>query len=73
MSGKLTLEPAIVAPDDFYEALIAAHRDLTEEQSQMLNARLILLLANQIGDTDVLRAAIAKAREGVAQDDQQKG
>ncbi len=73
MSGKLILEPAISAPDDFYEALIAAHRDLTEEQSRMLNARLILLLANQIGDTDILNAAIAKAREGVAQHDTRKG
>ena len=73
MSGKLNLEPAIAAPDDFYEALIAAHRDLTEEQSRMLNARLILLLANQIGDAVILHAAIVKAREGVAQHDTQKG
>ncbi len=73
MSGKLNLEPAIAAPDDFYEALIAAHSDLTEEQSRMLNARLILLLANQIGDTGILRAAIAKAREGAAQLDTQQG
>lgn len=51
--------------DDFYEMLIDAHRDLSDEQSAMLNARLILLLANQIGDLTVLRAALAQARDGV--------
>lgn len=51
--------------DDFYEALIDTHRDLTDEQSAMLNARLILLLANHIGDISVLREAMKIAREGV--------
>ena len=49
--------------DDFYQVLIDAHRDLSDEQSQMLNARLILLLANHIGELAVLREAIAAARE----------
>jgi hypothetical protein len=49
-------------PDDFYESLIAMHHDLSEEQSQMANARLILLLANHIGDMAVLRAAMSHAR-----------
>ncbi len=49
--------------DDFYQVLIDAHRDLGDEQSQMLNARLILLLANHIGELSVLREAIAAARE----------
>lgn len=49
-------------PDDFYESLIEMHQDLSEEQSQMANARLILLLSNHIGDMDVLRAAMAQAR-----------
>ncbi|HYF09672.1 MAG TPA: DUF2783 domain-containing protein [Acetobacteraceae bacterium] len=66
MTARLNLEPAIASPDDVYEALIAAHRDLSEEQSRLLNARLILILANQVGDAAVLKAAIAKAREGVA-------
>lgn len=57
----------IRAPDDFYQALIDAHRDLSEEQSQMLNARLILLLANHIGDLEVLREALAAARDGLQQ------
>lgn len=50
------------APDDFFEALIDAHRDLTREQSEALNARLVLLLANQIGTHAVLLQAIAAAR-----------
>lgn len=51
--------------DDFYEALIDTHRDLSDEQSEALNARLILLLANQIGDISVLRQALKLARLGV--------
>ena len=51
--------------DDFYELLIGVHRDLSDEQSELLNARLILLLANHIGDIDTLREALAIAREGV--------
>ena len=48
--------------DDFYEALIEAHHDLSPAQSHELNAKLVLLLANQIGALDVLRAALAAAR-----------
>ena len=51
--------------DDFYELLIGAHRDLSDEQSELLNARLILLLANHIGDIATLREALAVARKGV--------
>ena len=61
----LNLEPNLESPDDFYEALIESHRGLTQAQSAMLNAKLILLLANQIGDADVLREAMALARQGV--------
>jgi hypothetical protein len=58
----LNTEPNIAQPDDFYQALIDAHAGLTDAQSAALNARLILLLANQVGDFDTLRAAIAAAR-----------
>lgn len=51
--------------DDFYEALIETHRDLTDEQSAMVNARLVLLLANHIGDISVLREAMRIARDGL--------
>ncbi len=50
--------------DDFYESLIDAHRGLTDEQSATLNAKLILLLANHIGDIAVLREAMRLARSG---------
>ncbi len=49
--------------DDFYEALIAAHQNLPDEDSERLNARLILLLANHIGDLDVLNEALQVARD----------
>jgi hypothetical protein len=49
--------------DEFYENLIDAHQGLSDEQSEALNARLILLLANHIGDLTVLREALQKARE----------
>jgi hypothetical protein len=52
--------------DAFYDALIAAHQGLSDEQSELFNARLILLLANHVGDLAVLREAIALARAGVA-------
>ncbi len=51
--------------DDFYEMLIGAHRDLSDEQSELLNTRLILILANHIGDLATLRDALQVAREGV--------
>ncbi|MDH5558976.1 MAG: DUF2783 domain-containing protein [Alphaproteobacteria bacterium] len=60
---KLNTEPNIARPDDFYEALIELHRGLSEEQSRQLNARLILLLANHIGDMEVLGEAMAAAKE----------
>lgn len=58
----LNTEPAIAEPDEFYAALIELHRGLSPEQSEMVNARLILLLANHIGDLDVLKDALKKAR-----------
>ena len=61
--GSLKLEPNIARPDDFYEALIAIHRDLTPEQSAKVNARLVLLLANHVGDMEVLQQALEAARE----------
>ena len=52
--------------DDFYEALIDTHRDLTDEQSALVNAKLILLLSNHIGDIHILREAMALARADAA-------
>ncbi|NNE24814.1 MAG: DUF2783 domain-containing protein [Rhizobiales bacterium] len=60
---KLGADKLGAAGDDFYEALMAAHDGLSLEQSARLNARLLLLLANQVGDAELLRAALGKARE----------
>ena len=49
--------------DDFYQMLIDTHRDLSDAQSAMVNAKLILLLANHIGDIAVLRDAMQHARD----------
>ncbi|WP_114969083.1 DUF2783 domain-containing protein [Rhodoferax ferrireducens] len=51
--------------DDFYETLIDTHRDLSDEQSALVNAKLVLLLANHVGDLSVLREAMQIARNGV--------
>ena len=51
--------------DDFYEALIRAHEGLSEAESHRLNARLVLLLANQIGDLTVLQETLALARRSL--------
>ena len=52
--------------DDFYESLIASHQGLSDDQSRAVNARLILLLANHIGDLRVLHEALDAARAGAA-------
>jgi Protein of unknown function (DUF2783) len=54
--------------DLFYEQLLDAHSGLTEAASQLLNARLILLLANQVGDGDILRQCLEAARKEVELD-----
>ena len=56
---------AFTPGDDFYEALIDTHRDLSDEQSAMVNAKLVLLLANHVGDIGVLREAMHIARNDV--------
>lgn len=61
----LNIKPNIADADSFYEALIATHRGLTLEQSALVNAKLILLLANHVGDPGVLREAMDRAREGI--------
>ncbi len=61
----LDSEANIRQPDDFYQTLLDAHAGLTDQQSAELNARLVLLLANQIGDLTTLRQAIAAARASI--------
>jgi hypothetical protein len=59
----LNLNPNIPDPDGFYEKLIAIHQGLDEDASDRLNARLILILANHIGDRAVLDEALTLARQ----------
>ncbi len=61
--SALDTTPRITDPDGLYAALMDAHRGLDADASRRLDARLVLLLANHIGDMAVLREAIALARE----------
>ena len=58
----LNRQPDLNDPDGFYEELIDAQRGLSDEQSQLMNAKLVLILANHIGDREVLREALQIAR-----------
>jgi len=60
--ADLNLKPNLTAPDDFYAALIESHNGLSEDESMEMNARLILLLANHIGDCEAIQEAITLAR-----------
>lgn len=62
-TGALRRTLNLARPDDVYNAIVDAHRDLSDEQCRAFDARLILLLANHVGDEDVLREALAAARE----------
>ncbi len=57
----LTHEPNLTDPDGFYEALIDAQRDLDDGEAERFRARLLLVLANHVGDADVLAEAIRVA------------
>ena len=57
-------KPNMADADGFYAKLLASHRGLTEAQSQALNARLVLILANHVGDGATLDEALALARDG---------
>lgn len=62
MKTALTLTDA----DGFYEKLLDAQQGLSDEQAQLFSARLVLLLANQVGDDRVLEQCIDAARRGLA-------
>jgi hypothetical protein len=59
--AKLVTDPNIPGPDDFYAELLAAHQGLSKPESDAFNARLILLMANHIGDRQTLSEALAAA------------
>lgn len=58
----LNHQPNIASPDSFYEELIHAQRDMNDDQADMLLAKLVLILANHVGDRAVLSEALALAR-----------
>lgn len=60
--ARLITIPNLPDPDGFYEELLSTHEGLSSPQSEALNARLILLLANHIGDREALTEALAAAR-----------
>ena len=57
----LNTQPNIANADAFYQRLVELHQDRSEEQSRLINASLILLLANHIGDSAVLEEAMRTA------------
>lgn len=59
----LITTPNLPDPDSAYAALLAAHKGLTEAESHALNARLVLILMNHVGDTETLAQAIVLARK----------
>ncbi|KWT92000.1 MULTISPECIES: DUF2783 domain-containing protein [unclassified Variovorax] len=65
---ELITAPNLDAPDDFYEALLAAHEGLSTEESHAFNARLVLVLANHIGSLAVLQSALAAATRTTRED-----
>jgi hypothetical protein len=62
MTMQLITEPNLPLADGFYQALIDMHQGLNDEQSQAVNARLILLLSNHVGDLSILKQAMEIAR-----------
>jgi uncharacterized protein DUF2783 len=68
----LSTRSNFVKPDDAFRAIVETHRGLSEEQSADLNAALVLILANHIGDPDVLGEAIALAKRQILEASQQQ-
>ncbi len=64
-SHSAVLTNQLADPDGFYETLLDAHMGLTTQQSALLHAKLVLLLANQIGNPAVLAQCIALARQNL--------
>ena len=64
--ASFVTEPNFGDADAFYECLLDAHHGLTREQSELLNARLVLVMANQLGDAALLKACIAEAARDLA-------
>jgi uncharacterized protein DUF2783 len=68
----LSTSSNFLKPDDAFRAIVEAHRGLTSEESADLDAALVLILANHIGDLTVLREAIALARRRMVMPEQEQ-
>jgi uncharacterized protein DUF2783 len=66
--SMLRVEQGFERPDDVYDALMRTFDGLTKEQVELAMAKLILLLANHIGDSQVLTEALAIARDGITEE-----
>ena len=62
MTGRLNASPNLQDPDGFYAAYVEAHQGLSDAASELLNVRLVLILANQIGDPVLLAEALELAK-----------
>ncbi len=58
----LNLKKNIARPDDFYQELIDMQRNMSEQDVQIMNAKLILILSNHIGDHETLSEAMSLAK-----------
>jgi hypothetical protein len=65
--SALVTAPNLPDPDGFYAELLATHKGLTEAESHALNAQLVMILANHLGDRAVLSEALALARQGMGE------
>lgn len=65
VTGALRRTLNLARPDDVYNAIVEAHKDLSDEQCRAFDARLILLLANHVGDEAAIREALAAARQSL--------
>ena len=60
---QLKTAPRLERPDEFYTALAHLHQDKSAEESLLINSKLILLLANHIGDHEILMEAIKRVQD----------
>jgi Protein of unknown function (DUF2783) len=68
----LSTQSNFADPDAAYRLIVEAHRGISDEQSASLDAALVLILANHVGDLDVLREAIALAKRRLVDASQQQ-
>ena len=68
VTGALRRTLNLARPDDVYNAIVDAHKDLSDEQCRAFDARLILLLANHVGDEAAIREALSVARQSLEEE-----